>query len=147
VASYYPISPTFWSDDEVRRWIDAGQKDTALLALYMLTCEHRNLEGLYKLPKPYIEEDLAWEADVVGEHMARLLDAEFIEYDGAAKVVFVRNALKYQQPKSPPQIKGALNALERVPRTPLLASLLAAAETHAPRLAKAIRKQYGDRLP
>jgi hypothetical protein len=146
VASYYPISPLFWSDDKVRSWIAEERDRTVVLALYLLTCEHRNLEGLYRLPKAYVIEDLGWEADAVGEHMARLLDDEFIEYDESARVVFVRNALKYQQPKSPPQIKGAINSLERVPETPLLMSLLRVADTHALTLSKAIRKTFKDRL-
>jgi hypothetical protein len=146
MASYYPISPLFWSDDKVRGWITDGRQQTVLLALYLLTCEHRNLEGLYRLPKAYISDDLAWEAETVAEHMARLLDAEFIEYDEGPRVVFVRNALKYQQPKSKPQIKGAIGVLERLPKTPLLNSLLRVADTHAPTLAKAMRKEFADRL-
>jgi len=147
VASYYPISPLFWKDEKVRAWLGAGEDRTVTLALYLLTCGHRNLEGLYWLPYAYVQVDLAWEADAVGERMARLLDGGFIEYDPSAEVVFVRNALKYQQPKSAPQIKGAISSLERVPQTPLLGSLLTVADTHAPTLAKAIRKAFKDRLP
>ena len=137
MASYYPISPLFWSDEKVRGWLAAGADKTIVLAFYLLTCEHRNLEGLYKLPKSYVAEDLAWEAEAVSEHMATLLDAEFIEYDEAPRGVFVRNALKYQQPKSEPQLKGAISSLERVPHTPLLNSLLRVAEGYAPKLAEA----------
>lgn len=146
MASYYPISPLFWKDEKVRDWLVAGEDRTVTLALYLLTCGHRNLEGLYWLPYPYIGVDLAWEADAVGERMAHLLDGKFIEYDTKAEVVFVRNALKYQQPKSPPQIKGAISSLQRVPATPLLHSLLTVADTHALTLAKAIRKSFKDRL-
>ena len=142
MARYYPISPMFWADDAVQEWED----QTRLLALYTLTCEHRNLEGLYRLPWAYVSADLGWEADTVGEHMARLLDAGFVEYDQGPKVIFVRNALKYQQPKSAPQIKGAISSLEQVPTTRLLDSLLTVADSHALKLAKAIRKAFPDRI-
>lgn len=145
MARYYPISPLFWSDATVRSWIAEGSDRTVVLALYLLTCEHRNLEGLYRLPKAYVSADLGWEAEAVGEHMARLLSDEFIEYDEMPQVVFVRNALKYQQPKSKPQIKGAITSLEHVPATPLLDSLLRVADTHAPILAKAMRKAFAER--
>lgn len=142
MARYYPISPMFWADEKIQGWDDR----TRLLALYTLTCDHRNLEGLYRLPWAYVSADLGWEAELVGEHMAKLLEDEFIEYDQGPKVVFVRNALKYQQPKSAPQIKGAISSLQEVPATPLLESLLAVADTHAKELAKAIRKAFRDRL-
>lgn len=143
MASYYPISPLFWKDEKVRAWLAAGYDRTIILALYLLTCRHRNLEGLYLLPWGYAETDLAWEADCVAEQSARLLDEGFIEYDAASEVVFVRNALKYQSPKSPTQLKGAINALLEVPPTPLLGSLSDVAKTHAPELRKEIRKAFG----
>jgi hypothetical protein len=143
MASYYPISPMFWKDEKVRVWLAAEHDRTVLLALYLLTCRHRNLEGLYLLPWGYAETDLGWEADCVAEQSARLLDEGFIEYDTAAEVVFVRNALKYQAPKSPTQLKGAINALKEVPPTPLLGSLSEVAKKHAPELRKEIRKAFG----
>jgi hypothetical protein len=146
VASYHKVSPLFWKDEMVRAWIAAGQDQAVLLALYMLTCFHRNSEGLYYLPKAYVEADLGWQAEQVGELMARLLEGRFIEYDDRAEVVFVCNALKYHEPKSERQIKGAISALEEVPSTPLLGSFLSVAETHAQTLAKEIRKVFRDRL-
>lgn len=142
MASYYPVSPMFWRDEEVRAWLAAGLDRTVLLALYLLTCRHRNLEGLYLLPWGWVETDLGWEADCVGEQAARLMDARFIEYDEGPEVVFVRNALKYQQPKSKPQLKGAINALREVPPNALLPALTEVARDHAPELHKEIRKAF-----
>lgn len=147
MASYFPVSPLFWKDPTVRRYLASTDRLTPLVALYMLTCGHRNSEGLYWLPKAYVGADLALEAEEVGATMATLMEDRFIEYDDGAEVVFVRNALKYHEPKSKPQIKGAITALEQVPETPLLSSLLSVAETHAQTLAKEIRKVFKDRLP
>jgi hypothetical protein len=146
-ASYHKVYRLFWKDPKVRGWLRAGEDRTVFLALYMLTCDHKNSEGLYYLPKDYVGADLGWEADAVGERMAHLLDKRFIEYDEDAEVVFVCNALKYHEPKSKLQLKGAISALEQVPPTPLLTSFLTAAETHAQTLAKEIRKTFKDRLP
>ena len=146
MPSFHKVSPLFWKDEMVRAWIAAGEDQSVLLALYLLTCFHRNSEGLYYLPKAYVEADLGWEADLVGERMARLLEDRFIEYDQKAEVVFVCNALKYHEPKSERQVKGAISALEEVPTTPLLASFLSVAETHAQTLAKELRKVFRDRL-
>jgi hypothetical protein len=143
MASYYPVSPMFWRDEEVRAWLTAGHDRTVLLALYLLTCRHRNLEGLYLLPWGWVETELAWEAECVAEQAARLTGAGFIQYDETPEVVFVRNALKYQQPKSERQIKGAISALKEVPQNALLPALSATAKEHAPDFHKAIRKAFG----
>jgi hypothetical protein len=134
VARFYPVSPLFWTDARVKQW----GTDPTLLALYFLTCEHRNLEGLYRVPPAYIQSDLGWSEKEVRNAMRFLLTEHFIEYDEGAQVVFVRNALKYQAPQSKAQIKGALNALQTVPETRLLEPFLESAETHAPALRKAL---------
>ena len=54
--SYWRVTPAFWGDEKVAGWND----DTRLLALYLLTCEHRTLEGLFRLPKGYIMADDLW---------------------------------------------------------------------------------------
>lgn len=146
MASYYPVSPMFWRDEEVRTWLAAGHDRTVLLALYLLTCRHRNLEGLYLLPWGWVENELAWEAECVAEQAARLTEAGFIQYDEKPEVVFVRNALKYQQPKSERQIKGAINALQEVPKNSLFPALGETAKAHAPEFYKAIRKAFGTHL-
>jgi hypothetical protein len=143
MASYYPVSPMFWRDEEIRAWLAAGHDRTVLLALYLLTCRHRNLEGLYLLPWGWVENELAWKAECVAEQAVRLTEAGFIQYDAKPEVVFVRNALKYQQPKSERQIKGAINALQEVPKNSLLPVLGETAKTYAPEFYKAFRKAFG----
>lgn len=133
MAKYYPVFPKFWRGDR-RKWSDP----TRLLALYLLTCEHRNLEGLYYLPRPYVAADLAWPLEKVEAVLAELEDAAFCAYDETAEVVLVPKALAHQTPKTPKQIAGALNALEAVPATRLLGAFVEACRTHAPDLADAI---------
>lgn len=146
MASYSKVSLLFWKDKEIRSWLRAGEHLTVTLFVYLLTCDHRNSEGLYWLPKEYVESDLALEADEVGERLAHLMDRGRIKYDAEAEVVFLPNALKYHEPKSKPQLKGAIAALERVPETTLFTDFLSAAETHAPSLAKELRKVFKERL-
>lgn len=134
MARYYPVSPLFWMDDKIGQLDDQGK----LLALYLLTCEHRNLEGLYRLPCAYIQADLAWDRDTVKDEMDRLMSLGFIAYDEAARVVFLPKALKYHEPKSPKQVQGAVNALQQVPDTALWNQFQAAAEAYAPALSAEI---------
>src|SRR4029077_2967535 len=146
MASYHKVSIRFWKDRDVRAWLKGGEHLTATLALYLLTCDHKNSEGLYWLPTAYIETDLALEADEVGRRMAHLLDKGFIEYDEEAEVVFLPKALNYHEPKSERQIKGAIQALERVPETDLFPRFVTVAQSLAPSLAKEIRKVFKERL-
>ncbi len=146
MASYSKVSLLLWKDREIRKLVRSGEQVTALIFVYLLTCDHRNSEGLYWLPKEYVESDLALDADEVSRRFAALMDRRRIEYDEEAEVVFLPNALKHHEPKSKPQIKGAIAALERVPETHLFGSFVSAAETHAPTLAKELRKVFKDRL-
>jgi hypothetical protein len=128
VARYYPVSPLFWTDKKVIKW----EERTRYLSLYLLTSEHRNLEGLFRLPLAYIEADLDWSSEDVRTCLRDLTDDGFVNYDSAAKVVFLPKALKYHQPKAPKQIQGAINVLQQVPPTTLWSDFMTAAQTYAP---------------
>ena len=130
MARYYPVSPLYWTDSKVQSW----SRNAALLGLYLLTCEHRNLEGLYRLPYAYAQTDLDWTHEEISDAMAELVDSGFVAYDHDARVVFLPKALKYHQPKSPTQIQGAINALQSVPDTVLFGAFVDAAREYAPTL-------------
>jgi len=135
VARYYPVSPLFWTDEKVIQFDDQEK----LMALYLLTCEHRNLEGLFRLPYAYVQADLDWDAAKTRNGMEHLIERGFVKYDREARVIFLARALKYHEPKSAKQVQGAVNALQMVPPTTLWGDFVAAAEQFAPALFNAIR--------
>lgn len=137
---YYKVGPVFWSDNP--HWND----DARLCALYILTSPHRTLEGLFRMPTAYAVADLGWSAERFAEPFAQLLADGFIEYDATAAVCLIVNALKWQGPQNPNQVKAALDVLAALPRTPLLARLLALADAHCERLAEGLRERFGERL-
>jgi hypothetical protein len=138
VARYYPVSPLLWTDQKVRTWNDA----TFRLAIYVLTCRHRNLEGLYWLPIRYAAADLGWTAAKVRKALTWLIEDGFVDYDAEAEVILVCNALKYQAPKSDRQVKGAVTALQEVPPNRLVPSFMEAVSAYAPALAEALTNGY-----
>lgn len=138
MAKYYRVAPMYWKGDR-RHWNDREK----LLALYLLTCEHRNLEGFYYLPKGYIATDLKWPEKAVDTLVASLQDKGFLRYDADAEVVLVVAALAHQAPSTEKQIAGAVAALRQVPSSCLRDDFLKACETHAPSLANAIRISFG----
>lgn len=137
MAKYWRVSPRFWYQSHL-------SDDAKLLALYMLTCEHRELEGLFRLPKEYICADLGWSAKRLAKPFRELLVDEFIDYDDAVGVVLIHKALKYQRPENPNQEKHALDALEALPRTALFAGLLSSAERFAKRFAERLHERFGE---
>jgi hypothetical protein len=134
MANHYRVSPKFWIKARKRGWSD--QQTT--LALYLLTCEHRNLEGLYRLPKPYIAADLGWGVRKVEEQLTTVCASGFAVYDEDAQIVLIPKALKHQAPSTENQIKGAIAQLERIPRTSLWDAFRIACASHCPKLADAI---------
>lgn len=138
---YYRVGPAIWDED----WDD----DTTLVAFYILTCGHRNTEGLFKLPLEYAIADLGadrWSVERFRKAFDRLLADGFIEYDESARVCLISKALEWQAPENPNQVKSALKKLADLPRTPLLARFLASADAHCERLAEGLRERFGERL-
>lgn len=113
-----------------RIWLQPWSDDAKLLAVYLLTCHHRTLEGLFRLPKGYMVEDLGWTAERLRVALDELIDDDFCSYDAAVSVVFIHKALAYQAPENPNQERHALAALARLPETALLDRLVDAAELY-----------------
>jgi hypothetical protein len=138
VANHYRVSPKFHLWARRRGLSDSETR----LAFYLLTCEHRNLEGLYRLPKPYMAADLNWALEKVDGNLAAVLATGFAMYDEDAEMVLIPKALKHQSPSSPLQIRGAIVQLQRIPRTSLWHAFVTACATHCPRLAEAVEKEW-----
>jgi hypothetical protein len=138
VANHYRISPKFWLKARQRGWSDAH----TTFALYLLTCEHRTLEGLYRLPRAYMASDLGWPARKVDEALAAVAGAGFAVYDDEAEVVLIPKALKHQAPSTENHVKGAMSQLERLPRTCLWHAFRMACSEYCPKLGNEIEKRW-----
>ena len=115
MAKFASVSPDFWTDVTVAAWSDPQK----LLALYLLTCPHRNLQGLYRLSIRYAADDLGWSEARTKRVLEELIADGFAEYDWEAKVVLLPKALRYYQPTTDRQLQGAIQTLAKVPATPL----------------------------
>lgn len=139
MADFHMVWTSFWPEARARNWTD----DMKQFGAYLLTNEHRTLEGLYRLPVAYAGADLDWASERVLRALERLIQDGFAAYDDSAQVVFICKALKRYQPKSDRHITGAIRNLQTLPPTPLLQHFQAAAEQYADKLAKAMRKAFG----
>lgn len=134
MATYFRICP--------RIWYEPWDTDMRYLALYLLTNDRRETEGLYRITKRAMLADLQWSANRFSRAWDALLEAGFMDYDDEANVVFIRNALKYQQPENPNQRKHAVAVVEQLPQTHLFNDLLYAAERYSKPLAKVLVEAF-----
>lgn len=99
--------------------------DEKILYIYLFSCPHRTLLGLYKLPLAYIAEDLGFSVSVTKKLMDGLENKKMIEYDAANSLVLVKKFLECNEvPNKNVEKKAVKFAESGFPDTPLLDSLL-----------------------
>ncbi|CBK43659.1 protein of unknown function [Nitrospira defluvii] len=126
VPKYFRVSGRFWFDERAAKWPD----DLKLFALYILTNQHRTMEGIFVLPIPYMAADLRWPTKKIDHMMAALRDEEFISYDLDTSTILIRNALKYQSPENPNQSEACLRRIKELPKSSIVTEFQAMARKH-----------------
>lgn len=108
--------------------------DARLLALYLLTGQHTNMIGCFRLPDGYVSEDLAWTPERVSKGFDELSENGFATRDSSSKWVLIRNFLAWNSVENPNQGIAALRLFDQVPDKssvkPELARVLASALSH-----------------
>jgi hypothetical protein len=109
-------------------WTD----DMLSVAVYLLVGPHRRTEGFCRWSIGYGASDMTNEHRKWSERRFRkafdaLLDEGFIEYDESAQVLLVVNALK-RHGLNKNQITGVVNAVAKLPATPLFPRFVALAK-------------------
>ena len=138
-ATYSRVYHRIWSNKEFRN----ANPDARFAALYLLSCPHRNTEGLFRLPIPFAMFDLQWDQQRTETAFAALETMGFIERDEDNDLVLLVNALKWQPPAGTPRIKGAVNAMSELPDSPLNSRFLGIADELCPELAERLRDGLG----
>lgn len=91
-TKYRRIHLTFWTDLKVRQLKPLDK----LVFLYLVTCPHSHLSGIYHLPILYACHETGLDGREVGEAFDRLKEAGLVQYNEKHEVVWVVNMLKYQ---------------------------------------------------
>lgn len=90
-------------------------EDGRALALYLLTCQHGTIAGVFRLPDGYVCEDIQWDAQRVSVTLCELLANGFATRCEHTKWVFVHKHLEWNPPENPNQKKAAAKMALQVP--------------------------------
>lgn len=115
MRDYGKVHSTFWSSPTTGRLSD----DAKLLALYLMTCGHGTIAGVFRLPDGYISEDLgeAWPQDRVAAVFDQLATADWARRCLTSKWVWIIKHLEWNKPENPNQRKAAGKVALSVPES------------------------------
>lgn len=111
MRDYGKVYSTFWSSDTTGRMSDDGK----LLALYLMTCSHSTIAGVFRLPDGYASEDLHWSGERVTQGFRELFQKGFANRCETTKWVWVKKHLEWNKPENPNQCKAAAKVARSVP--------------------------------
>ena len=112
MREYGKVYSTFWSSATIGGLSDDGK----ILALYLMTCSHSTIAGVFRLPDGYVSEDLGWVTERVREGFAELFAKGFANRCETTKWVWVRKHLEWNKPENPNQRKSAAKIAAGIPR-------------------------------
>lgn len=111
MRDYGKVHSTFWSSKTVSNLSDDGK----LLALYLMTCTHSTIAGVFRLPDGYVAEDIGWSPERVSKGFQELSRNGFATRCGSTKWVWVIKHLDWNPPENPNQRKAAAKVAASVP--------------------------------
>lgn len=111
MRDYGKVHTCFWSSDTTR----GMSEDARMLALYLLTCSHGTLAGVFRAPDGYICEDMQWTAERVSVTLSELLAKGFANRCETTKWVWIIKHLEWNPPENPNQRKSALKLAQQIP--------------------------------
>jgi len=111
MRDYGKVHTSFWSSPNIRSLSDDGRT----MALYLLTCPHGTIAGVFRLPDGYACEDLKWSSERVCKTLDELFRNGFSNRCETTKWVWVRKHLEWNPPENPNQRKAAAKIARQIP--------------------------------
>lgn len=127
MRSYALLLPAFWTGNTGKA-ITAAGKDARIVATYLLTCEHANMLGLYRLPLLYAAEETGLKRREVAAALEQLKAFGFAHYDDATEFIWVLEMARFQLGLLPSETlkegdkraKGAARIYKQISTNPFL---------------------------
>lgn len=114
---YGKITPAFWSG-KTGRWL-RQYPDAQRVAMYLLTCSHANMIGVFHCPPAYIANDVGMTAEGASKALQRLSEGDFCTFDADTDLLWVHEMARFQVgtelKKADNQVKSIAKLFESVP--------------------------------
>lgn len=111
MRDYGKVFSRIWESADFR----ALSEDGRTLVMYLLTCQHGTIAGVFRVPDGYACEDLQWTPARVEKGFANLSEKGFATRCEASKWVWVTKYLEWNKPENPNQRKSAAKIALGVP--------------------------------
>jgi hypothetical protein len=111
MRDYGKVYTSFWSSQNIQDLSDDGK----VLALYLMTCQHNTISGVFRLPDGYAAEDLKWSSERVSKGFTELLANGFANRCETTKWVWVIKHFEWNAPENPNQVKAAKKCAQSIP--------------------------------
>ncbi len=98
MRDYGVVSPKFWIGETGKAL--RGNAPAQVLALYLMTCPHANMIGVFHCPVLYMAHDTGLGMEVASKALQSLIEARYCTYDEASETVFVHRMAAYQVAES-----------------------------------------------
>ncbi len=144
---YRRVSVRLWADEKVGR-LTPLQPSGQALWLYLLTGPHTGpIPGVFVTGRAAIAEALGWEVEDFDRCAAELLREGLVQFDRAARLWFIPNAVRHNPPASPNVVIGWRTHWTMLPECPMrdqIADQIAASlEATSKACAEAFKKASG----
>ncbi len=103
MRDYGKVFTAFWTSEDARGFSDDGR----MLALYLMTCQHGNMIGCFRLPNAYAADDLKWDSERVSKGFAELYQKGFAYRCERSSWVVIHRHMKWNKLENPNVGKAA----------------------------------------
>lgn len=123
MRDYAKVSPNFWTG-KTGRALKAAGPETLVVALYLMTCQHANMIGLFYLDPTYVAVDTGLGLEGASKGLQRACEADFCAFDEETQIVWVKEMAAYQigdqLDEKDNRCKGVQREYDSVPENPFL---------------------------
>ena len=110
---YAKIESHIWADEKFAKLTH----DEQLLFLYLLTCPHSNLIGLFVLKPGYSTGDLRISEQDFSNWISAIKKSGLILYDRKTCLIWIKNFLRHNPLTNPNQKKAAISIIKSLPKS------------------------------
>jgi hypothetical protein len=117
MRTFSVVYPQFWDGKTGKQFRKMGA-ETQVIALYLITCRHAHMSGIYYLPKQTITYETGQTRKSVDLVLRRLTEAGFAFYDDESEFIWVKEMLFWQVKELKPddhRVKGVVKWCNSLP--------------------------------